>query len=297
MLLMNEIPKGFQMQAASGGNADGSDKRTLNLAFVLLAEPRLPAGSDVVEAFMAFNTGEQCIRLIESESGSPAASDILHFDLGADRLAYAMLLPMPVPKQEADDAARYSISAMKNGWKLPIHNAHLIVTEAQAGSPTTVEDLSSFTSLLAAVAHASGAVGVYLGNAGATHRADFFISMAREEGLLPRVMLWNGVSIAQDRDGKVSILSLGMQQLGLPNLLLVAPRATANNALGFLFDSLCYLVSRGSPLPDGDTIRRDADERLKVRHVPSPIDARKTVWRVEIPESNSQLGVEEKSHD
>jgi len=271
------------MQAELAGNADGSEKPRLNLAFVLLAEPRLPTAKDIIEAFNSFTNNRQSVRLSQEKPSNPAAKDMLHFELGENHSAYVMLLPVPVPKHEADDAARFSLSSMGTGWKLPVHNAHLLVTQHRSGSPTTVDDLSSFTSLLAAVAEASGAVGVYWGNAGATHSASFFISMAREEGLLPRIMLWNGVSFAHESDGRTSILSLGMQQLGLPNLILVAPRTAANSALGFLFDALSYLIDRGSPLPDGDTIGRDADERLKVRYVPSPIDSTKIVWRVEIP--------------
>ena len=50
-----------------------------------------------------------------------------------------------------------------------------------------------------------------------------------------------------------------------------------------MFDLLTYLANRGVAIPDGDTVGRSADEKLKVRYVPSPIDESKKVWRVELP--------------
>ena len=49
-----------------------------------------------------------------------------------------------------------------------------------------------------------------------------------------------------------------------------------------LYDLLAYVVSRGRPLPDGDTVGRTAAEKLPVHYVPSPIDPKVKVWRVEL---------------
>jgi hypothetical protein len=191
------------------------------------------------------------------------------------------LFPAPVPNGEADHGAQYSVGSMGTGWTLPPHSAHLVVTSTAPAGSDMVQSISRFTSLVAAVAQASGAVGVYWGNAGATHGAEFFTTVATDQGVMPRIMLWTGVSIARPQ-GKLSLLSLGMGQLSLPDLLLLAPHASGNAALETFFDLLAYMVGRGSAIPEGDTVGRTADERLKVRYVTSPVDRDKKVWRVEL---------------
>ena len=78
------------------------------------------------------------------------------------------------------------------------------------------------------------------------------------------------------------MLSLGMAQLDLPDLLLIAPESPDNATLETSFDLLAYTARNGKALPEGDTIGRNADERLPVHYVPSPIDSNVKVWRVEL---------------
>ena len=256
-------------------------KTNMDLAFVLLPKTGLPKGSDVVKAFAQFATEGQHVELTSS-TGSDSQG-VLEFELRPCGTAFVAAMPAPVPHGEADDAVRFSISAMGTGWRLPTHAAHLVVTLPRSKSPSRLSSLSCFTSFLAAVTNASGALGVYWGNAGATHDPEFFASVAKESGVTSRLMLWTGVSIAREPDGRLSLLSLGMQQLSLPDLLFVAPKSmSGNEALGTLFDLLAYVAERGEALPEGDTVGRTAEEHLPVRYVPSPRDPTKRVWRVDM---------------
>ena len=174
------------------------------------------------------------------------------------------------------------MSSIGTHWKLPPHRAHLLVTfHADTDSPPIVQ-LSRFTSLVAAVTKVSPAVGVYWGNGGATHDPEFFTSVASEPGVVPRMMLWSGVSVAREKEGRLSLLSLGMKQLNLPDLLLVADRAFERDALPMMFDLLAYLAERGAAIPEGETVGRTAEERLPVRYVRSPLEPSKEVWRVDL---------------
>jgi hypothetical protein len=261
----------------------------MNLAFVLLPEARMPRADAVVGAFASFSLKRPDIREQregerEGEGATPKPGDgeALVFDLGPDGTVMVALMPTPVPKGEAEQAARYSISALSGDTKLPPHEAHLVVIQNDA-DVATVDSLSRFTAILAALAEVSGAVGVYWGNAGATHDAKFFVAVARDEALVARLMLWTGVSVARGGDGRVSLLSLGMEQLGLPDLLLSAQATLPlEEALDFFLNMLAMVVERGKPLPEGDTVGRNENERLPVRYVPSPVDAGKKVWSVEI---------------
>jgi hypothetical protein len=141
----------------------------------------------------------------------------------------------------------------------------------------TAVALARHTKVVAAVTKASKAVGVYEGNAGATHAPDFYVSVAAD-ATWP-TMLWNGVSLVRTSE-RLELLSLGMGQLDLPDLLLVTPASMGNEALGFFFDLLAYVASRGTRIPEGETVGRDETEKLTVHYVPSPINEGFEVARV-----------------
>jgi hypothetical protein len=266
--------------ARSFADAPKPTAKTMNVAFVLLSEARLPKGQDVERAFASYAGKGETLRLRPDKPKRPGGGDALDFDTGGGDYAVVSLMPAPVPNHEADEAARYSVSALGGRWKLPPHKAHLVV--AAQGHGSRAESLAAFTAIVAAVVEASRAVGVYCGNAGATHDPKFFLELARQRDPTGRLMLWSGVSIAREGDGRLSLLSLGMKQLELPDLLLVAPRAKAEDALPTLYDLLAYVVSRGAPLPEGDTVGRTATEKWPVRYVTSPVDPKTKVWRVEM---------------
>ncbi len=257
------------------------DGEGVNLAFVLLSEPRMPGAQDIIDAFAGFAAPGETLRVDEADDGKH--DEILMLELGTGGNVFVALMPVAVPKGEADEAARYSLSSFRDDWKLPAHCAHLVVTTTQDAVGTPVERLSRFTSLVAAVTKCSPAVGVYWGNAGATHDAAFFTEVAADQGIVPRIMLWSGVSMAREGDGRLSLLSMGMDQLNLPDLLLVAGPQSAPDAVETLYDLLAYVAERGEALPEGDTVGRTAEQRLPVRYVRSPVDKKKQVWRVDLP--------------
>lgn len=256
--------------------APRSTEPIINVAFVLLSAPQLPNADEVIRSFASLAPDRQALRRRESDDS--AGGEILLLEVDADSDAMIMLMPIPVPNREADEAARFSISSFGTGWTLPSHNAHLVVTLQSGKSP--VESLLTFTPVLAAVAEASPAVGIYCGNAGATHDPNFFIDLAREGSVETGIMLWNGVSLAKEPDGRLSLLSLGMKQLELPDLWLIAPKDS--EPLEWFFNLLSYVASEGKAIPDGDTIGRTADEKIPVRYVPSPVDGTTKVSRIEL---------------
>ncbi len=260
-----------------------TDKPTLRIAFVLLREAQLPKHGDVVRAFDRYATGkDQHLRKGAGDRASVPGDATQLFDLSTGGGAFVGLIPKPVPNGEAEEAAPFSVGSLMSGWKVPAHNAHLIVMLQSAAGTPALEALTQFTSLLAAVTEASDAVGVYWGNAGATYEPKFFLSIAQDKSTSARMMVWTGVSRARDADGRMSFLSLGMGQLGLPDLLLVASKQAAHDALPFFFDLLASVAKEGKPIPEGDTVGRTDDERLPVHYEASPTDPERQVWRVEL---------------
>jgi len=213
------------------------------------------------------------------DTGDPRAMQI---SAGGDLVFLLAAMPAPVPNGEADAAAQFSVSAFGTGWKLPAHGGHFIL--AYRGDSTLRRDhaLTVFTTVAAAVAEACQAVGIYWGPAGATHEPEFFREIAAQATVQPPVMLWTGVSLARG-GGKVSLLSRGLpEQLGLPDLLIEASGKQGNEALGFFFDLLGYVVRRNAPFAEGETVGRTATEKLPVRYVASPAGGEAKVMRVEL---------------
>jgi len=255
----------------------------VDLAFVLLAEATLPDPATIVASYSDFAPPGEALRQRVEGGEKEATREAFSFEFESGRPAFVAFLPVAVPHGEADADAQFSVSSLGTDWTLPDHSAHLIVTSPSSDSTPRIEALSRFTSLLAAVAKSTEAVGVYWGNAGATHDAKFFTSIASEQGVAPRIMLWSGISVAREKDGRLSLLSLGMQQLQLPDLLLLASPSSEDTALETFFDLLSYVAERGEALPDDDTVGRTAAEKLRVRYVRSPVDRKKRVWRIELP--------------
>jgi Domain of unknown function (DUF4261) len=268
----------LQPGLAAAAPAPGKEP-VVNLAFVLLARPTAPKGEEIERAFAAFAVKGQQLHFRPGKARKTSAADPLEFALGAGGTAFVALTPEPVPHHEAEDAVRYSVSALEGRWKLPEHKAHLVVTSRE--SAQTAETLSAFTSLVAAVSRSSSAVGIYCGGAGATHDPKFFESIALERDTKSRLVLWNGVAIAHAPEGRLSLLSLGMKQLDLPDLLLLIPEAKGDEALGMAFDLLGYVVHSGKAVPEGATVGRTASEKMPVHYIRSPVDPKAQVWMVE----------------
>ncbi|MDB4491389.1 DUF4261 domain-containing protein [bacterium] len=255
-------------------------------AFVLLREVELPAAEDILSAFEQFRTESEVLTYEPDEGTSDEElgdGETLALRLEGMGFAFVALVPVPVPNGEAEHAFGCSMSSFEDGVTLEAHAAHRVVSLVGLDQAVSlVAGQMAFTSVLAAVTKVSPAVGVYMGDAGATHTAEFVTEAAGEHNVNSRIMLWNGLSRGPEPDGQMSFLSLGMHQLVLPNLYLIASVDQASESLGRFFELLAYVADRGEPIPDGDTIGATADERLKVNYTASPAGDGSVVWRVRL---------------
>lgn len=277
----------FDWFKKSDGNTvdfEGIEPPDMHLAMVLLSEPTMPNIGDVVSAFQGIDGGgTQVSECKDDENNSEEDSDtngnVLLLQLEGIGQAFLALMPAPIPNGEAEEVFPLSISSFSVDELKP-HHAHIAVTIMKP-EVAPREAVMAFTSLIAAVVKNTPSVGVYWGDAGATHAADFFLSVASDTDTTGRTMLWNGISRAQEPDGRLSVLSHGMNQLGLPDLYLISAQSPGDT-LTRVLDLLQYVVSRGEAIPAGETIGATATERLPVKYVRSPADRETPVWRVEI---------------
>lgn len=246
----------------------------VGLGFVLLAKAELPTADAVMREYARLAPDGPTL-------GTPDSNDTVHTFQHGDGVATVAVMTMPVPKGEADYHAQFSVPAILGKWTLAPHGAHLIVATMFRGE-SALERTRTTHRFIAAVAAAAGAnaVGVYIGRAGVTHEPAFYIDAVAETP--DAMMAWTGVGIAHEGD-RVVLLSTGMQQFDLPDIAVTAKTTPAGKALGALFDLLLYVAQRGEPIPDGDTVGQDADERIEVHYVASPADPSRKVMRVDYP--------------
>jgi hypothetical protein len=237
----------------------------LVLAYVLLDEPRLP-DAKTVQAACGSDT-----RALRS------ADDVLEFELANGASLMAVLMPLPVPNGEAEAAARLSVARFVDASPMQTHRAHLLVA-LTSERESSLERSMTLLCCVAAITGASNAVGVYLGS-GVAHPAHFFVEQTRAGFAL---MLLCGVVVVDDGRGRRQLLSRGMMQLGLPELLIKTRGAVDRDALALFFELVTLLARRGEPLPPRDTVGRDEHEKLRVRYEPSPLDATVPVWSVDL---------------
>jgi uncharacterized protein DUF4261 len=267
--------------AAPGTPAKQSAGRP-RLAFVLLGDEAMPTASAVIAALRRIAPAGEFDET-EPPSWTPETAT---FTFGKSGVLGIGLMPRPVPKQEAEWHAERSLAAARAGWKLPPHRAHLTVFWQETMRAPVVVSIKRFTWLLAAVTEASHGLAVYWGDSGATHPGAYFTEVAKSSPEL-MVTLWSGLSVAADAGNpqRMSIVSLGMSQFDLPDLELTVPRSIGKDeALDLFYRFLTYVLERGAPIREGETIGRTEQERLKVRYVRSPVDPKKKVWRVDLPD-------------
>ena len=77
-----------------------------------------------------------------------------------------------------------------------------------------------------------------------------------------------------------SLLSFGMAQRKLPELLLTAPNAEVPDAFDFFFSALATVAERGTAPEEGERIPRSLFSRPKVTYAESPVEPGKRVWKV-----------------
>lgn len=258
------------------------------IAFVLQSEAELPDPQQVQQLYESF--GEPSLPLSQQSDDAKAdptigpdpeeAIDLQMWMLG-DAQMFVGKMPAPVPGGEAEVNAATSLMAVNGGWEVPACNGHLIVTWFK--TEVTSEQLHAFTKAVAAVAKAANAEAVYWGEGIVTHPTDFFVEAAVDNPLLA----WNGISFAQEANDRVSVLSLGMAQLGLPDLMVEADADQLAGVFEFFLDILAYVYNRGQPIAHGETLGRTQDEKLRVQHKPSPAIEDQTCMFVSFPSEAS----------
>jgi hypothetical protein len=185
----------------------------------------------------------------------------------------------PVPNGEADGFAEYSYGSILGAPRVEEHGAHVIVITRSSGD-SMIDSLQTHLRHTASVAHALDALGIYDGNAGATHIAPFYIGAAQQETLPPHLV--TGLSLAKESEICATVLTKGLRRLGLREFLITVPIEEMRSGVEYLLDLVGYVVNRQEQLGDGETVGRSPEERLLVRHQRSPVNPAEEVVTLDL---------------
>jgi hypothetical protein len=240
-----------------------------DLAFVLLDQPRHVSDAAVVAA-----AAELGLTLSPRSEASPRAFTLPEGEL------YLMSIDAPHP--DAQHAAHGPLAA-------PIEvvqsaRAHLIVTARNLPGDLKARRRTLLL-LTAAVTRAFDAVAVIFGEGVIFHRPGLvidFAALAAETGELPLEMAVD-ITVARESDTRMSFLTHGLAQHGSEDLLVTCP-IEGRGALDFVLGvARWFFRDPELRLPTGDTLGRDASERVPIQRVPSPVDPERIVVRLDLP--------------
>lgn len=207
-------------------------------------------------------------------------SDFTELRTKAGATTYVAAMPAPVPNGEAESHCRYSLESILRAPEMKAHGAHILVI-TRTESPTNLESLKTHLRNTAAVAKAQQALGVYDGAAGATYSADFYLDQVQRDEV--PVAIISGISVANEDNDRLSVLTLGLRQLRILELLVEMPRADWDDGMNFVINLVSYVITRGQQIPDGDTVGYSDTQRLRVTYRTSPLEQKEQVAFLALP--------------
>lgn len=197
-------------------------------------------------------------------------------------------MPAPVPWSDLEDPCVTSILWPKATDELKGHAAHLIVTVSGDLGPVDLAVL--LTKATASVASTcAAALGVYWSNAPLVIPKNVFIEFA--EKVLPHgppLDIWIDFRVGRRTDRSSSGFTSGMAALASLEFEVVESPETPSELRERLVELARYVVENGPVLKDGDSVGRNARERIRVRYSKSTFGRAGRVMRLEYEQSPSK---------
>lgn len=262
------------MNAKSGSNkksALDTSNNNVCLAMVTLSEPWLPSIQQLEQRLKGQEIAQSRFSNFSVEGST------IGFDVGSGFGAIA-LVPVPLPKEELEQACAMSVAWPEALEVLADHKAHLICTVA---GPVTKKAAAMFlTALVAAIGTESPATGVYWGGATLVHSPEMFVGEAESmsDEVLP-LYLWIQFPLIQSAE-KTSLRTEGMASLGFMEIEIVNSSKSPEDVISFAYNICHYLLDNGPVLKDGETIGMSETEKIRVSHRTSILNPHETVYNL-----------------
>lgn len=190
---------------------------------------------------------------------------VLAMDEGA--MGAIIMLPAPIPWGDLEGPCSWAYWWPEAAESMKRHGAHLILTII-GNRGTAVQQHLRMTRFTAAVAGSVPSVGIYW-NSTLVHSPEAFRSLARsmtEHEYAPH--LWIDMRVVNATNDVSYFATAGLPAFGLEDLEIDA-HGDSPPLADFGLAIVMYLLKRGHPIKDGETVGRTAEEKLPVAHGPS----------------------------
>lgn len=250
------------------------------------SQPRDPGtsskpGSPLISAILmegdSYPLDDLAARLQRSQLGSNTPKDlktdkgILMFGLGDEIVAIAPM-PAPYPRRDLEGPCATSWMWPKDRPATSVlsHRTHVLVTMLK-GQSSPIDRRLVHTQITALAAEQPGALGIYWPEATLVHFPKLFIDGARRMNSpkKPPIMLWVDFRGIKNSDGSLGMFTTGLAPLGLLEIEIPKIKMAAGELREWMMNIVSYLLDKGPVLKHGQTIGVDANNQLRITHVPS----------------------------
>ena len=136
--------------------------------------------------------------------------------------------------------------------------------------------------ITAALVRSSSAVAAMLGHGAIFHRADVFAAFVEAAGTQIASEIVVDITAAHEGEDRMSFLTHGLDRYGREEFY-VTSSVNGQGALDYVMALAKWMIAdRDKVLPTGDTVGRTAEEQIVVHRVPSPIEGKPTVIRLDL---------------
>lgn len=218
-------------------------------------------------AFAIFNTEsidwEELKNILHRDWGiiieSKAENNILMFEVDDCRCALSYI-EAPIPEQEVERNAQYSIFGRTIIEELGRHNSQIIISVLDERRKKTTKEL--LIKLAAGCMQLEGAIAIYH-NPNVIPK-DVYLGEAEQLNAerVP-ILLWVFIALYQGESG-VSAYTVGLADFGKYEIEVLNSKQQASEILEFLFDITDYYVNQDVVFQDGETLGRTADEKFQL---------------------------------
>jgi hypothetical protein len=239
------------------------------LSFVLLERAELPDSEVLVSTARSLGLSLQ----VEPDSDGGGVAYAIE---GSGSLLVTL---MPVPHPDAEGMPSGLASPEEEA--LEGMTAHYVVTALGLPEDPRIRD-ALMAALTAAVVRASPAIAAMLGHGVVFHRAEFFTEVVETAQASLPALICVDVTIAPDGDERMSFLTHGLHRYGREEFHVTASRA-GEGALDFLVGLIEWMLADPDKvLPTGDTVGRNADEKVLIQRTANPTGEGPEVIRLDL---------------
>lgn len=238
------------------------------LSFVLVSQNMVPDPAQVIAEAGRLGVG------LAHEMGEPT---MLNFSIDGGGMLIVMHVDAPHP-----DAATMPVGPTSPEPSIVAgHVGHYVATAMNLPDDGLNHDVVMGI-VTAALIRSSPAVAAMLGQGAIFHRADVFAGFVEAAGTEIASEIAVDITAARESEDRMSFLTHGLDRYGREEFY-VTSSVHGQGALDYVMALAKWMIAdRDKVLPTGDTVGRTADEQIIVQRVPSPIEGRPPVIRLDM---------------